>query len=89
MIPRLTFTATTTVTCASPASTCGRPPSPPRPAMYPGWSAEFDLQVNLPEYFAPSLVNDLLVDAGRLIGIGDFRPTFGRFSVTHFEVLTK
>jgi len=60
-----------------------------RPAMNAGWSAEFDLMVGLPEYFTPALVNDLLVDAGRLIGIGDFRPTFGRFNVTHFEVLTK
>jgi len=27
------------------------------------------------------------VDAGRLVGLGDFRPSFGRFSIIKFEVL--
>jgi len=28
-------------------------------------------------------------EPGRLIGVGDFRPTFGRFAVTNFNVLTE
>jgi hypothetical protein len=26
-------------------------------------------------------------DAGRLIGVGDFRPTYGRFSVVGFKII--
>lgn len=57
-----------------------------RPAMRVGWKAEFDLQVNLPEYVPPQSLNEVIQQAGRLIGIGDFRPTFGRFNVTGFSV---
>lgn len=57
-----------------------------RPAMKAGWSAEFDLQVMLPEYIRPSMLNEVIAGAGRLIGVGDFRPTYGRFVVTKFGV---
>ena len=57
-----------------------------RPAIKQGWSATFTLQVNLPEYISPEMLLGLITDAGRLIGIGDFRPTYGRFQVVHFEV---
>ena len=57
-----------------------------RPAMKAGWSAEFDLQVMLPEYIRPSMLNEVIAGAGRLIGVGDFRPTYGRFNVTKFGV---
>lgn len=56
-----------------------------RPAMKHGWRAEFDLQVNLPEYISPATLNEVISSAGRLIGLGDFRPTYGRFAVTKFE----
>ena len=59
-----------------------------RPAMKAGWSAKFVLMVNLPEYVPPSMLHAMLTDAGRLIGVGDFRPTYGRFQVQRFEVLT-
>ncbi len=58
-----------------------------RPAIKAGWTARFIFLVNLPEYVSPELLHALLTDAGRLIGIADFRPTYGRFQVTHFEVL--
>lgn len=57
-----------------------------RPAMKPGWRAEFDLLVNLPEYVSPQCLNELIQQAGRLIGLGDFRPTYGRFQVIGFSV---
>ena len=57
-----------------------------RPAIKQGWSATFTLQVNLPEYILPEMLHGLITDAGRLIGVGDFRPTYGRFQVVHFEV---
>lgn len=57
-----------------------------RPAMRVGWRAEFEIQVNLPEYINPSMLNEVVGAAGRLIGLGDFRPTFGRYVVTSFAV---
>jgi hypothetical protein len=57
-----------------------------RPAMYPGWKAAMQFQVLLPEYISPVLLNETIQAAGRLVGVGDFRPTFGRFAVTHFMV---
>lgn len=59
-----------------------------RPAMKAGWSVEFDILVNLPEYVPPDVLQSTLVDAGRLVGLGDFRPTYGRFAVTLFEAAT-
>lgn len=59
-----------------------------RPALKAGWTVEVDLMVNLPEYIAPDALQDVLVNAGRLIGVGDFRPTYGRFAIRQFDALT-
>jgi hypothetical protein len=56
-----------------------------RPAFKAGWKARLELMVNLPEYVSRELLYDLLASAGRLIGVGDFRPTYGRFMVTAFK----
>lgn len=56
-----------------------------RPAMRSGWRAQFDLMVLLPEYVDPNALRETIESAGRLIGIGDFRPTFGRFGIVNFE----
>lgn len=58
-----------------------------RPAMKAGWTATIQLQVNLPEYVSPTLLNEVITQAGKLIGVGDFRPTFGRFQIVKFELL--
>lgn len=58
-----------------------------RPGLHPGWKATIQLQVNLPEYVDPIFLRKLVDDAGRLIGVGDFRPTFGRFTVANWEIL--
>jgi hypothetical protein len=58
-----------------------------RPAFHAGWKASFVLMCNLPEYVPSQLLNQTIAAAGRLIGVGDFRPTFGRFSVISFELL--
>lgn len=52
-----------------------------------GWKCEVDLTVILPEYITQPRLREVLGMAGRLIGVGDFRPTYGRFSMTKFEVL--
>lgn len=57
-----------------------------RPALRSGWSVAVELMVNLPEYIPPDALQDVLVNAGRLIGLADFRPTYGRFAVQHFEI---
>lgn len=57
-----------------------------RPAMDTGWRIAADFQVLLPEYIGAAMLNETLQAAGRLIGVGDFRPTFGRFQVVLFEV---
>lgn len=56
-----------------------------RPALLPGWKATFDLQVLLPEYIPTGLLRAVVIDAGRLVGLADFRPTFGRFDVVTWK----
>jgi hypothetical protein len=58
-----------------------------RPALNVGWKATFTLLVQVPEYIEPTVLNSVIADAGRLVGIGDFRPSYGRFAVSRFEVL--
>lgn len=56
-----------------------------RPALRKGWQVEFLIMVNLPEYISPSDLNETISMSGRLNGIGDFRPTYGRFQVVEFK----
>jgi len=58
-----------------------------RPAMNAGWRATIRLQVLTPEYIEPQALLNVLTNAGRLVGVGDFRPTYGRYQVNRFEVL--
>lgn len=58
-----------------------------RPAMRVGWNTQLQFQVLTPEYIDPALFQDVLNTAGRLVGVGDFRPTYGRFFIKKFEVL--
>lgn len=58
-----------------------------RPAMLAGWKCSVSLQVLLPEYISPQFLNETLQYAGRIVGVGDFRPSFGRFQVTAFDVI--
>lgn len=58
-----------------------------RPALNKGWQARVTFQVALPEYISPELMNEVMQFAGRLVGVGDFRPTFGRFQVTRFGII--
>lgn len=59
-----------------------------RPAMNAGWVAEIQFQILTPEYIDPVMFQDVLSTAGRLVGVGDFRPTYGRFFITNYEVQT-
>lgn len=57
-----------------------------RPAMDIGWKVDFLIQCLLPEYIQPDMLNEVVQSAGRLIGVGDFRPTYGRFQVVSFKI---
>ena len=52
-----------------------------RPAFHKGWRATFEVQVVLPEYITRDVLGAAITNAGRLVGVGDFRPTYGRFQV--------
>jgi hypothetical protein len=56
-----------------------------RPAMKEGWKVTFRVLVNTPEYITEPLLSSLVVSAGRLVGLCDHRPTYGRFSVNKIE----
>ncbi len=57
-----------------------------RPAMKTGWTINAEITCLLPDLIDFNFLNKTLVRAGMLIGIGDFRPTYGRFMVTKFEL---
>lgn len=56
-----------------------------RPCFKPGWKLDFEITV-LDDQIPTNVVNEVLILAGRTVGVGDFRPRFGRFMVTRFEV---
>lgn len=58
-----------------------------RPAFRVGWRAQFEIMVLLPEYIPAPVLQDVIQNAGRLIGVADFRPTFGRFNVISWTVI--
>ena len=55
-----------------------------RPCMAAGWRVTFAIHVLLPQYISPAMLNETIGMAGRLIGVGDFRPTYGRFQIIAF-----
>jgi len=57
-----------------------------RPAFLTGWTVEVMLSVSTPEYISPALLHEVMTMAGRLVGVADFRPTFGRYQIDSWEV---
>jgi hypothetical protein len=55
-----------------------------RPTFKPGWKLSFTISV-IDDEVSFETVNDVLTLAGKAVGIGDYRPKFGRFMVTRFE----
>lgn len=58
-----------------------------RPALKAGWGASFEMAVLLPEYIGKDALLETVVNAGRLVGIADNRPTYGRYQVTRFDAV--
>lgn len=57
-----------------------------RPTFKAGWELSFAINV-LDDEVPFDIVNDVLIQAGKAVGIGDYRPKFGRFMVTKFELV--
>ncbi len=57
-----------------------------RPAFLEGWTATFQLLCITPEYISPADLHACLNDAGRLVGVADFRPSFGRYQIDSFDI---
>jgi len=55
-----------------------------RPALFSGWKIECHLSIVLPQYLPPQFTHELVQAAGMFCGLGDFRPTYGRFQITKF-----
>ncbi|MFN2592331.1 MAG: hypothetical protein ABR532_05800 [Candidatus Dormibacteria bacterium] len=56
-----------------------------RPAVLAGWRATFEFEILLPEYVTARDFLETLTLAGRVVGVGDFRPTYGRFNMVGFD----
>ncbi len=52
--------------------------------VFNNWRLDFKLEVINPD-LDYKILNDILIYAGNYIGIGDYRPKFGRFVVAKFE----
>lgn len=59
-----------------------------RPAFAKGWRCTTELAVTLPEYITEGFLREIMVDSGRFVGVGNFRPTFGRFSIVGWTRIT-
>lgn len=57
-----------------------------RPVFKTGWQLAFTINV-IDDELPFEILNDALTLAGKTVGIGDYRPKFGRFMVTKFELV--
>lgn len=53
--------------------------------IQPGWQLGFTVEVQ-DDQVRPEVVQEILTEAGRAVGIGDFRPRYGRFKIAAFAV---
>lgn len=58
-----------------------------RPAMKIGWKCACEFMIQLPEYVDQGEFIETLNYAGRIVGVGDFRPSYGRFVVKNFDLI--
>lgn len=58
-----------------------------RPAMHSGWRLTYEMLITAPHLVTPAMYTTLVNSAGLLVGLCDFRPTFGRFQPIGIEQL--
>lgn len=56
-----------------------------RPVIRPPWSVKFHLLLNETEYVTEARMRDWFVQGGIVVGLGAFRPFFGKFEVTGWK----
>ena len=52
------------------------------------WAADFELEVLNPDILSFKKLREIVDYAGKFLGIGDYRPRYGRFYVTHWQKIT-
>lgn len=57
-----------------------------RPVLEPPWQLDFELTLNETEFISEDLLRDWFERGGLSVGIGAYRPMFGRFEVVRWEV---
>jgi hypothetical protein len=57
-----------------------------RPMFREGWTVTFSVICLAPEFLSADWLHDLISRAGRFVGLGDFRPDYGRFRMDSFQV---
>lgn len=57
-----------------------------RPAFFKGWRTTILLEILVPEYISLDVLSELCTYAGRFVGVGDYRPTYGRFRVESLKL---
>lgn len=50
-----------------------------------GWELDFIVEI-IDDQVTPDVIQEILIEAGRAVGIGDYRPKHGRFDIINFEV---
>ncbi len=55
--------------------------------LCPGWELAFGIQIH-DDQLRIEVVKEALIEAGRAIGIGDYRPRYGRFEVVQFAQIS-
>ena len=57
-----------------------------RPGFNEGWTATFKIMVLAPDFLPVARLREIMDYAGKFQGIGDFRPSHGRFRVDGFSI---
>lgn len=58
-----------------------------RPGFYEGWKITFRITVLEPEFLPLPRLIEIMETAGKFQGLGDFRPTFGRFRIADIKMI--
>lgn len=53
---------------------------------FDGWSVEFELEFD-EERVDPKTLEELIIEGGKVIGMGSYRPKFGRFKLDEFKLI--
>lgn len=56
-----------------------------RPAFKEGWTMKFNVEIDDADAVPPDRLKEMLDFAGKRIGLGDWRPRYGRFVVSEYK----